>query len=198
MVHVTSAAQSLSKNVIHTKPLSHSAEEALRYGMFYFSTFNLAEENGCGGYLSLEASPWFPAGSIVKLKSGTSEKPKQTTNQKKQSIKQNCHPKILYRHPWRNNPCEEKEEVLLPWVGCDKKRNLLLFVNKGTNGFRSVHAAIAAISSIEQFPKKREEQKSTQCLSALLASVALPALFFFKFYLYMPILNRPLSFFSTS
>lgn len=80
MVHVMSAVQSLSNNVIHTKPLSHTVEEARRYGMFYYSTFNLAEGNGCGASLSLETLPWFPAGSVINLKSGPLKKQSKHTN----------------------------------------------------------------------------------------------------------------------
>lgn len=112
IVHVTSAVQSLSNNVIHTKPLSHTEEGALRYGMFYYSTFNLAEENGYGTSLSLEASPWFPAGSILNLKSDTSKKKPKRNNKK--THKQNCHPKFFTGNHEEINPSEEEESVLFP------------------------------------------------------------------------------------
>lgn len=79
MAHVTSAVWSPSNNGIHTKPLSHTVEEALRPGMFYFSTFNLAEENGYGASSKLlQASPCFAAGSILHLQSAAAKKQNKT------------------------------------------------------------------------------------------------------------------------
>lgn len=53
MVHLTSAVSSLSNNVIHTKPLSHTEEEPCGMGCFISaSMFNLLRANERGASLS--------------------------------------------------------------------------------------------------------------------------------------------------